>query len=329
MTTVETVRGRINSDQLGTTLMHEHIFILTPEIKDNFGDEWWDEDVRVSDAVQKLNALKASGVDTIVDLTVLGLGRFIPRIQRVNEMADINILVATGAYISGELPSFFHGRGPGTFLGGSDYLAEMFISDIRRGIGNTGIKAAVLKGVIERSGLTQDQTRVQLAICEAHSETGVPITVYTDSEAQTGRLAISFYRDHGVDLSKVIIAHAGDSNDLDYLKWIMDAGATIGCDRFGLDMIRTSAERVLTIAALCRDGYADRIVLSQDAACFMDNLADPYSRSELERLAPEWHYLHIQEHVVPLLIEQGVTRQQVMQMMVENPKRYFFESAHA
>jgi phosphotriesterase-related protein len=118
--------------------------------------------------------------------------------------------------------------------------------------------------------MTPDQTRVQRAIAETHRETGVPITVHTHAALQTGRAALKLYAEEGVDLTKVVVGHAGDSNDLDYLKWIMDQGATIGCDRFGLDLFNPTADRVATIATLCGAGYADRIVLAHDASCYTD-----------------------------------------------------------
>ena len=78
-----TARGPIDTADLGVTLMHEHVFIMTTEIALNYPEAWGDEDKRVADAVARLNELKSRGVDTIVDLTVIGLGRYIPRIARV------------------------------------------------------------------------------------------------------------------------------------------------------------------------------------------------------------------------------------------------------
>ncbi|WP_051400120.1 phosphotriesterase family protein [Haloechinothrix halophila] len=179
--------------------MHEHVFVLTPDIMQNYGDQWWDEQERVSDAIDKLRALKQAGVDTIVDPTVVGLGRYIPRIQEVNREADINIVAAAGLYTFDEIPHFFHYRGPGTLLGGPEPMTEMFVRDIQHGIGHTGVRAGLLNCVVEQRGMTPDQTRVQAAICEAHQETGVPITVHTNAAHQTGRLALDFYREHGVD----------------------------------------------------------------------------------------------------------------------------------
>lgn len=323
MADVQTVRGPVDVAQLGTTLMHEHVFVLTPDVMQNYGDQWWDEHARVSDAVTKLRELKQTGVDTIVDPTVVGLGRYIPRIQQVNAEVDINIIPATGLYTFDQIPHFFHYRGPGTLLGGPELMTEMFVRDIREGISGTGVRAAFLKCVVEERGMTEDQTRVQTAICETHQETGVPITVHTNGAHQTGRQALEFYRQRDVDLTKVVIGHAGDSNDLDYLKWIMDQGATIGCDRFGLDMFNPTADRVQTIVALCGQGYADRIALSHDASCYMDFFSGETTQQMLAEAAPNWHYLHIHRDVLPALREQGVTDEQITTMLVDNPRRYF------
>ncbi len=321
--TVDALRGPLALDALGRTLMHEHVFVLTPDVMANYGDAWWNEAERVADAVAKLQALKAAGIDTIVDPTVVGLGRYIPRIQLINEQADINIIVATGLYTFDEIPHFFHHRGPGTILGGPELLTELFVRDITDGIGDTGVRAAFLKGVIEERGLTPDQTRVHAAICDTHLQTGVPITVHTNSAVQTGLLAIEFYAERGVDLTKVVIGHAGDSNDLDYLKKLMDSGATIGCDRFGVDVYNTTANRVDTVVALCAQGYADRIVLSHDAACYMDYFSGEQTQATLNAVLPNWNYQHIPKDVLPALLEKGVTEAQIATMLVDNPRKYF------
>src|ERR1043166_5754055 len=108
MTTgVSTVRGAVDAARLGVTLMHEHIFVLDSEIAANYPEEWGDEETRIADAIARLNELKARGVDTIVDLTVIGLGRYIPRIQRIAAGTKLNITVAPGPYPYWDLPPHF------------------------------------------------------------------------------------------------------------------------------------------------------------------------------------------------------------------------------
>src|SRR6476660_9490632 len=143
MRQVNTVKGALNTEQLGVTLMHEHVFVLSAEIMQNFPEPWGDEDTRVADAIARLNDLKSRGVDTIVDLTVIGLGRYIPRIQRVSSQTDLNIIVATGVYTYNDVPFYFHYRGPGTVLGGDELMVDMFVRDIEVGIADTGVRAAI------------------------------------------------------------------------------------------------------------------------------------------------------------------------------------------
>src|ERR1035437_3120834 len=100
MSVVQTVRGPVDTAALGKVLMHEHVFVLGTEMRENYADypSTWDEKQRVSDAVAKLTELKSRGIDTIMDPTVIGLGRYLPRIQKINEQVDINIVAATGLY---------------------------------------------------------------------------------------------------------------------------------------------------------------------------------------------------------------------------------------
>src|SRR6202030_401509 len=106
MSLLNTARGPIDTVDLGVTLMHEHVFIMTTEVAQNYPEAWGDEDTRVADAITRLNELKSRGVDTIVDLTVIGLGRYIPRIQRIAAQTELNIVVATGIYTYCDLPHY-------------------------------------------------------------------------------------------------------------------------------------------------------------------------------------------------------------------------------
>ena len=218
MASVETVRGPVDLGDLGPTLMHEHVFVLSTEHLQNYGSTWWDEEARVADAVAKLNALHAKGIHTIADPTVWGLGRYIPRIARVAAQTPVNIIVATGLYVYEELPQQYVYRGPGTLIDMPEPMVTDFVRDLTEGIADTGVKAAFLKCCLELPEPSPGTERIVRAVASAHAETGAPITVHTSGPHQTGRIAVRIFKDHGgVDLSKVVIGHAGDSNDLDYL----------------------------------------------------------------------------------------------------------------
>jgi phosphotriesterase-related protein len=301
--------------------MHEHVFVLGEEMRQNYPEypNQWDEDARVADAVAKLRECAARGIDTIVDPTVIGLGRYIPRIQRINEQVDINIVVATGLYTYNEVPFQFHYTGPGLLFDVDEPLVELFVKDIREGIAGTGVKAAFLKCAIEEQGLTPGVERVMRAVGQAHVETGAPITVHTNVHNQSGLIAQKVLAEEGVDLGKVVIGHSGDSTDLDYLCALADAGSYLGMDRFGLDVLLPFEQRVDTVVRLVERGYAEKMVLAHDAACFIDW----FSEEGKAAAVPNWNFTHISDDVLPALRARGVTDEQIDTMLVHNPRRYF------
>jgi phosphotriesterase-related protein len=314
---LNTARGAIDTADLGVTLMHEHVFILSPEITDNYPEVWGDEAKREADAVARLNELKSRGVDSIVDLTVIGLGRYIPRIARIAAATDINIVVATGVYTYNDVPMYFHFTGPGTALG--EPMVDMFIRDIEHGIADTGVKAAILKCATDEPGVTPGVERVLRAVAEAHRHTGVPISTHTHAATRRGLEQQGIFADEGVDLTRVVIGHSGDTTDLDYLEELIGNGSYIGMDRFGADVFLPFEERVNTVAAMCARGHADKMVLSHDAACFIDWLPEEM----VPVVLPNWHYLHIHNDVIPALKDRGVTDEQLTTMLVDNPRRIF------
>lgn len=318
MSLVPTVTGEIDADQLGVTLMHEHVFILNADVQNQRDD--WDEDVRRADALEKLNALKAKGVDTIVDPTVIGLGRFVPRLVELGAHTDLRIVVATGIYTYGDAPFWFHYRVPAFTGGTTDPMTDLFVKDLTEGIAGTHVRAAILKCATDEEGLTPGVERVLRAVAQASVATGAPITTHTHAASKRGLEQQRVFLEEGVDLARVVIGHSGDSSDLDYLMELMDAGSTIGMDRFGIDPILPFEARVATVAALCERGYADRMVLSHDAACFIDWF-DPDLTEMRRTVMPNWHYTHIHDDVLPALRERGVTQAQLDQMLVGNPRR--------
>jgi phosphotriesterase-related protein len=315
---VETVRGPVDTTELGQVLMHEHVFVLTADVQQNYPEEWGSEEQRIADAVQKLNELAATGVATIVDPTVVGLGRYIPRIQRVAEQVDLNIVVATGCYTYDDAPFFFHHRGPALGTEVPDPMVDMFVRDIEEGIAGTGVKAAFLKCAIDSPGLTGGVERVMRAVARAHHRTGVPITVHTHPGSRQGLAVQKVFEEEGVDLRRVVLGHSGDTTDADHLADLADAGFLLGMDRFGINLDTTFEARADIVVEMCRRGYAGSMVLSQDASCYID-WVDPGVMAML----PQWRYTHIHQEVLPYLREHGVTEDQIEAMLVTNPRRYF------
>jgi phosphotriesterase-related protein len=315
---VPTVRGPVAAAELGRTLPHEHIVILQPEALQNYGHVWgesyWDEEARLRDAIEKLRAVRDAGYRTLVDPTAPGLGRCIPRIQRINAEVDLNIVVASGVYAFVELPNFLHYRS-------AEAIAELFVRELREGIDDTGVRAAFLKCAVEEHGIVGDIPKILDAVALAAQETGAPVMVHTNARAATGTPALEELTRRGVEPSRIVVAHAGDSNDLPYLKAIGDTGATLGFDRFNIPHFNPDEDRIRTLLALLEEGYGDRIHLSHDAACFMDFMVgDPNFAEE----RPD--YLHLTTTILPALRERGVTEAQIDELTIDNPRRFLAPS---
>jgi phosphotriesterase-related protein len=302
--------------------MHEHTFNLSPEINLNYPETWGNETARVAEAVEEYRVLKRAGVDTIVDVTVIGLGRYIPRIRQIAEQVDLQIIVATGVYIWSALPMFFSVHGPSTPFGGAETMDDLFVRDIEHGIADTGVRAGILKVATDKYGLTPDVERVLRATAKAHRRTGVPITTHTH-DVPNGLDQQRVFREEGVDLSRVVIGHVdrAATHNLGYVEEIIANGSFIGIDSFGVPIISDEA-RIDAVVALCARGYADRIVLSHDHNSYCDMIPSSWLID-----LPNWRKTFISESVVPALMDRGVSRAEIEHMLVTNPARIFGSSA--
>lgn len=319
---VHTFRGPVPATTLGTTLIHEHVFVDHPELALNLPHPEWDDEEAVETAVAGFERLLALGVHTVVDLTVPGLGRDVARVARVAGRTRVHLVAATGYYTPDVLPAYFHTHGPDRLVGGPDPLLELFLRDIQEGIAGSGVRAGMLKVVTDRQGITPDVQRVMEAAATAHRRTGVPITTHTHAPSRNGLDQLGFFLDRGVEPQRLVIGHCGDTEDLDYLRELMDAGATIGMDRFGMEHVLPDRARVRTLVALLKEGYADRMVVSQDAAYFSRVTPPSWRASHV----PNWNLENISRRILPWLLGDGATPDQIHQLMVANPARILVPS---
>ncbi|MGE4302890.1 MAG: phosphotriesterase [Novosphingobium sp.] len=320
MAMIETARGTITSSDLGRVLIHEHVFLMDMEYTFNYRPDFF-SDKTIDDAVARLDALKASGIDTIIDLTVLGLGRHMPSLAKAAAKTDLNIIVSTGAYTFDAVPAPFQFWGPGLLKNADvEPMIGHFVSDITEGIGGTGVKAGMLKCAIDEPGLQPGVERVMRAVARAHVMIGTPVTVHTAPLQQTGLIVQDVLTEEGVNLERVVIGHCGDTSDIDYLMKLADKGSILGMDRFGVEFAITMEERVKTIAQMVQRGYANQLTLSHDCCCWSDYFPDV---SDYHQAMPNHHYLHIHNDVIPALLEAGVSQGDLDKMFVDNPRRLF------
>lgn len=318
---VETVTGAVSGDELGTTLVHEHLFVGDPQLDRDLPHPEWEEatavDESVDEAVDLLTHLAALGVDSIVDLTVPGLGRDVRLVQEVARRAPVRVLAATGWYTMDALPPFFHLNGPGLTVEGPDPLVELFRRDVTVGIAGTGVRAAVIKVASGARDLTDDVARVFAAAAEVHRTAGVPISTHSDPTTCSGLEQQRLLGSLDVPLDRVVIGHAGDCPDGARLRHLAQAGSFLGFDRFGMAHTGRDEERIRRLLDLLEAGYERQLLLSQDAAVFSRVTPPSWRRTH----APSWRMDHLHTEILPRLRRLGMDRRLEHQLLVENPRR--------
>jgi phosphotriesterase-related protein len=240
----------------------------------------------------------------------------------------LNVIAATGWYVASTFPKFIEEKS-------IEALCDIMVKELLEGIDDTGVKA----GVIGECGCSQVpyhvlEKKVIQAAAKAQKKTGAALTVHPvliDADKKIGSVkAAETYVDlvekEGADVRKFYLSHADRTCiDLDYHRRLLARGVTLSYDCLGkADFFddaflgaggRSDGERVRALVELCKEGYDEQLVLSQDV-CFKTNL----------KRYGGMGYSHVLEHIIPMLKIEGVTDAQIHNMLVENPKRLLVRS---
>jgi phosphotriesterase-related protein len=317
MTRIETVTGPIDADELGVTLIHEHVLFRDEGVAGQWPD-FYDEEAEMRAAIEQLSNVAEHGVETVVDPTAMFGGRNVEFMRRASEQTGVRLVPCTGIYTYDYLPHYFANRS-------EDQMAEHFVADIERGVQGTDIKAAFLKCAADEPGVTPNIEKVHRAVARASVQTGAPIMAHSRPASNTGPRQLEILIEEGVDPMKIQIAHTGDTDDLGYIERILDSGAWIGLDRYGLEMFLPMDRRNATTLELLRRGYADRLFISADFCATIDWFPQEAAEGLFEAglIDPAWSMTIVFEKVLPTLREDGAfTDETYHQVFVENAKAW-------
>ncbi len=321
---VNTVTGPIGLDQIGRTLMHEHLFIAFS------GAEFdpsvvFDRAAFVAEAVKRLTELRTVyGVRTFVDPCPIELGRDAALMKEIAEKSQMQVVCTTGFYFEEMgLPIYWRARTV-------EEIAELYIREITHGIGNTGVKAGAIKVATGAPVITALEHKFLEAACIAQKATGVPIITHTQ-DGHAGPDQQAAFAKGGVQAHKCLIGHCCGNPDPAYHQRIVDGGTYIGFDRIGLLRFMPDETRADNLVTLVRNGYRGQIMMSQDRHCgWYGKFARQLSAQEqahIEGLRAEgkWppHYSYLFTDFVPMLKHRGLTDADILPMLDENPRRFF------
>ncbi|MCH8282261.1 MAG: phosphotriesterase-related protein [Chloroflexi bacterium] len=314
MPTVNTVLGPIEPADLGFTLSHEHLGTNAAGLRHTYPD-FVDRSGIIEQAVAELKVAYDEGLRTIVDVSTIDLGRDVAMMEEVSRKSGVNIVAATGNHLA--VPRPFGDVSP-------DVIAPLYVKEIEEGIEGTGIKAGIIKVASDRGGVTQPQEVVLRAAARAHNRTGTPISTHTWSPDRVGDQQVRILEEEGVDLNRVYIGHSNDDFDMDYLLGLLDKGVWLGLDRYPGGRVPGTPnweQRTEIAKKLIDAGHRDRIMLSHDYS--VPKARHGAEVQEERRRANPDGYSFIARKVLPRLKELGASDDDIHQIMVENPRRFF------
>jgi phosphotriesterase-related protein len=342
---IMTVLGAIPPDDLGPTLMHEHIFIdfqRPAHLKDVRQGQHRDitaaTDVGLflqpvslrtlsavrngvapnrdnlyltdmDDAIDEVSRFKRWGGDTIVDVTSIGLGRDPKGLAQVARATGLHIVMGAGYY-----QKQFHP--PDMDLRTIEQLTEVIVRDVARGVDDTAIRSGIIGEVgVEGNPLTPNEMKSIRAAARAGRATGAAISFHVGGYMEEKFQVLDAVAAEGADLHRVIMGHSNSiANDLPFMRRLLARGVYIQFDTLGRLGSRLGTvddgKVAVAVADLTKAGFADRILLSQDVC----------HKIELTKYGGTG-YSYVMEFVLPELRRLGVAESDIHKIMVENPRR--------
>jgi len=294
---IQTVRGRIKPNQLGMTLIHEHIMV------DFIGADKVDKNRYNSDEVFEvmlpyLKEIRELGVTGFAECTPMFIGRDPVLLKKLSESADMHILTNTGMYKEPYLPKY-------AFEKTAEELAQMWIKEIEQGIEDTQIKAGFIKIAVNPGSLIPIQQKIVHAAAITSKATGATIASHTGHGVAVME-TLDILKSENVPLDKFIFVHAGGEGDTKYHLSVAEQGAYVEYDNIS----EGEANRCVQLIKMMLDkGHEDRLLLSQDAGWY--NVGQPKGGSIRG-------FAYLIRDFVPLMEQSGIDKKTIDKILISN-----------
>jgi phosphotriesterase-related protein len=331
---VHTVLGPLKPDLVGPASMHEHllldarVWLTEPDeepppdgavtletlgfVRRNYlssADNLVSDDPDVVAA--ELAAFAAAGGRTLVDLTVVGLGRRVAELPAIARRSGVDVAVGCGFYVHGSHPGWLEEAGVDTIAAG---LAD----ELAHGLDGTGIRPALVGEIGTSHPPTERELKVLRASARAAAVAGAALAIHVDPGGAAAPALLELAVAEGMAPERVILSHMDLRLDPAYHLEVARAGAVVSFDTFGHEfylggMVRqpTDVERCEHLCRLLDAGFAAQVVLGCDCG----------AKATLRRYGGHGHE-HLPKRIVPALRRHyGVGDGELEQMLVLTPRR--------
>ena len=319
---INTVSGRARPEELGSTLVHEHLLIGFPGWQMDALAPRFRRDDALSRGVDKLQELRSYGVATFLDPCPMDLGRDVEFMAEVAARSGMRIICTTGAYKQNEGLTYTFGALP------VEEITAIYVKELTEGIGESGIRAGLVKVATGAPTMTEYERKLLTAGGRAAAAVGCPVITHTDG-ASLGLEQIELLTAQGVPAHRILVGHSDGRSDHEYHRSLADKGSYVGFDRFGIEFLLPDEERIESVRKMVDAGYVRSLCLSHDATC-ASWLGRPVfggthvtTPEAIAAAMPKWEASHLFKRILPQLRERGLTEADVHTIFVDNPRRYF------
>jgi len=304
MTVIQTTLGPIEHTELGIVLSHEHLLVQPPGLAQQY--PWlYEREPLLDRIVMELREAAAAGVGTIIDVTTPDLGRDAGLFAEASRRANVPVVLASGIWVD---VARWASRAT------ADDLAAIFTREIEVGIGDSGVRAGVIKVANnDPPGIGAVEERVLRGAARAALRTGVPVTTHTGPYG-VGREQLRIFEAEGLPAHLVAIGHAF-TGDVAYLREVVTSGAYLSVDHFRW-RADEEAPVIEALARLCAEGFAARIMLGHDHVA-----AWPGPGLQEVRREPSW-WTEVPTGVRQRLAASGVAERDIRAMLVDAPAAF-------
>ncbi len=299
---VITVLGPIAPEQMGITQTHEHLFIDAMDHYSSYEFVIDDEDV----VAQELTEFTNRGGKTICDVTTDEIGRNPEGLVRMSRRTGIHVVMGCGFYRDFGYPKIVQELT-------SRELADLLVREIEVGVRDTGVRSGFIGEIgTGRHYVKPAEERVFRAAALAQQQTGVVGSTHTTRWGTLALEQIAMLREFGVEPSRIIIGHLGDRIGVKHLLPIAEQGVYVEVDNIGYLDYQPEWVRADNVAALVKEGFGDRVLLSEDI-CSLNHLKYGGGKG----------YGYLLETFVPLLRQRDVSDEAIDRILITNPARAF------
>lgn len=247
---IRTVLGDIAPADLGVCDAHDHLFLRSPVLP---GQELADPVA----AAERLRGFRELGGRSVIQWTPYGMGRGTGALVELSRATGAHVVAATGLHQAVHYPAALLDRI-------RDGLADLFVTELTRGIGATSVRAGLIKVAGAFHTVDAHARLTMTAAAGAHHRTGAPIAVHLEMGTAALDVLDLLCGELGVAPGRVILGHLGRSPDGAAQREAARAGAFLAFDGPSRAHHATDWRLPEELMALAEAGFAGQLLLGGD-----------------------------------------------------------------